>query len=119
MTYHDGLVRERLAFLSQDQDRLRQFRGRDLYERLQNLGLTHSHFFRALNTNAQDYCAQEFGVDIERVTVDRFFQSDPNAKWLFPDVVREAVIAGMRRKPVYPELIIRDEHIDSRSEEHT
>ncbi len=112
MTYRDGAVKERVRFLSQEDDRLRQVRGRDLYETLQTLGLSHGHFFRALNTTAQDYCAQEFGVDLNRITVDRFFQSDPNAKWLFPDIVREAVVAGMKRKPVYPELIIRDEQID-------
>jgi HK97 family phage major capsid protein len=31
---------------------------------------------------------------------------------LFPDIVREAVVTGMRRKPVYPHLIIRDERIE-------
>jgi len=45
--------------------------------------------------------------------VDRFFQSDPNAKWLFPDMVRDAVLSGMTRKPVYPCLIIRDERVGS------
>ena len=112
MAYHDGLMKERVSFLSQDADRLQQLRGRDLYERLESLGLTHGHFFRALDTSAQDYCAHEFGIDMSHITVDRFFQSDPNAKWLFPDLVREAVVAGMKRKPVYPELIIRDEHVD-------
>jgi hypothetical protein len=84
-----------------------------LYDELDNLGLTHGQFFRAAGTNVQDYCAQEFGVDLSRITVERFFQSDPNAKWLFPDMVREAVVAGMRSKPVYPELIIRDEPVTS------
>ncbi|MBN2310874.1 MAG: hypothetical protein JXR94_18005 [Candidatus Hydrogenedentes bacterium] len=111
MAYRDDLVKERLAFLSQEPDRLRQVRGRDLYETLAGLGLTHGHFFRALGTTVQDYCAQEFGIDLGRITVDRFFQSDPNAKWLFPDVVREAVVTGMKRKPAYPELIIRDEAV--------
>ena len=45
--------------------------------------------------------------------MDRFFQSDPNAKWLFPDMVRDAVVCGMTRKPVYPGLIIRDERVAS------
>ena len=112
MGYHNDKVKERVRFLSQDADRLRQVRGRDLYETLGSLGLTHAHFFRALNTNVSDYCAQEFGIDLQALTVDRFFQSDPNAKWLFPDIVRESVVAGMRRKPVYPELIIRDEAIE-------
>ncbi|HEO70636.1 MAG TPA: hypothetical protein ENN80_05185 [Candidatus Hydrogenedentes bacterium] len=112
MMYRDGVVKERVTFLGQEPDRLRQVRGHALYETLQSLGLSHGHFFRALNTNVQDYCAQEFGVDLNRITVDRFFQSDPNAKWLFPDIVRDAVVAGMKHKPVYPDLIIRDEHID-------
>jgi hypothetical protein len=112
MAYCDEMIQERVAFLSQDQDRLRQIRGRDLHETLQTLGLTHTHFFRALDTNVRDYCAQEYGIDVNKITVDRFFQSDSNAKWLFPDIVREAVVAGMKRKPAYPELIIRDESID-------
>ena len=112
MGYQEGIVKERLKFLSQDPDRLSAVRGRDLYEALGQLGLTHSQYFRALGTNAQDYCAQEFGVDLAKITVDRFFQSDPNAKWLFPDIVREAVISGMKRKPVYRSLIVGDEKID-------
>ena len=111
MPFSEDLVKERVAFLSQEPDRLREHRGHGLYDTLNGLGLTHSQFFRALGTNAEDYCAQEFGIDLNRITVDRFFQSDPNAKWLFPDIVREAVMAGLERKPVYPELIIRDEKI--------
>jgi len=106
-----GLIRDRMRFLGQESGKLRAVRGRELYESLQGLGLTHGQFFRALGTNVQDYCAQEFGVDLGRITVERFFQSDPNAKWLFPDVVREAVVAGMKSKPVYPQLIVRDEPV--------
>jgi hypothetical protein len=113
MAYNDYMVRERVAFLSQEPERLREVRGPQLYETLGALGLTHSQFFRALGTNVTDYCAQEFGIDISRISVDRFFQSDPNAKWLFPDVVREAVLAGLKRRPAYPDLIIRDEPISS------
>lgn len=112
MTYRDGSIKERVAFLGQAADKLRAQRGRELYESLTGLGLTHRHYFQALGTNVQDYCAQEFGVDLNRISVDRFFQSDPNAKWLFPDIVREAVLDGLRRKPVYPQLIVRDEHIE-------
>jgi len=105
-------VRDRVAFLSQDPSRLRDVRGQRLYDTLGSLGLSHEQYFRALGTNVDDYCAQEFGVDMRRITVERFFQSDPNAKWLFPDIVREAVVAGLKRKPAYPELIIRDEKIN-------
>ena len=112
MVYRDDRLRERAAFLSQDPERLRQTRGRELYEQLGTLGISYHQYFRALGTNVQDYCAQEFGIDLDRITVDRFFQSDPNAKWLFPDIVRESVLQGMRRKPVYPQLIIRDEAVD-------
>lgn len=111
MAYQDGVVRERLAFLSQDPARLKGIRGHELYESLDRFGLTHTQYFRALGTNVQEYCAQEFGVDVNKVTVEKFFQSDPNAKWLFPDIVREAVVAGMKRKPVYPALIAGDEKI--------
>lgn len=112
MAFVEDRVKERIAFLSQGVEGLRQFRGRDLFDHLSALGLSHGQFFRALDTNVTDYCAQEFGIDIHKITVDRFFQADPNAKWLFPDVVREAVIAGLKRKPVHPQLIIRDESID-------
>ena len=112
MAYQNGVMKERLRFLSQDADRLSGVRGAELYETLGQLGLSYGQFFRAVGTNMQDYCAQEFGVDVNRVTVERFFQSDPNAKWLFPDMVREAVLVGMKRKPVYPELIVGDEKVD-------
>lgn len=112
MAYDDGRVKERVEFLGQSPDRLREYRGRELYDTLQNLGLSHGQYFRALDTTVHEYCAQEFGIDINRITVDRFFQTDPNAKWLFPDIVREAVVAGLTRRPAYPELIIRDEPIE-------
>ncbi len=113
MAYRDDMVKERVAFLSQEPEKLWQVRGSGLYEALQSLGLSHGQYFRALGTNVRDYCAQEFGIDLDRITVDRFFQSDPNAKWLFPDMVRDAVVSGMTRKPVYPSLIIRDERVGS------
>ena len=112
MAYEEGFMKDGLRFLAQDPERLRGVRGRELYESLGSLGLSHGQFFRALGTNLTDYCAQEFGVDLQKITVDRFFQSDPNAKWLFPDMVREAVVAGMKRKPVYPSLIVRDESVE-------
>ncbi len=107
----NGVIRERMRFLGQDAEKLRGTRGRELYETLGRLGLTHGQYFRALGTNTQDYCAQEFGIDLGRVTVERFFQTDPNTKWLFPDMVRESVLAGMKTKPVYPQLIARDEPV--------
>lgn len=112
MAYQDTQMKEQIRFLAQAPEALRQVRGQGLYETLNNLGLTHQHYFRALDTTVQDYCAQEFGVDVNRITVDRFFQSDPNAKWLFPDIVREAVVSGLQRKPVYPELIMHDERVE-------
>lgn len=111
MAVLDERVRERVDFLSQPADTLRGIKGRGLYETLNGLGLSHQQFFRALDTNTADYCAQEFGVDLGRITVERFFGSDPNAKWLFPDIVREAVVEGLRRGPRYPELIVRDEAV--------
>lgn len=111
MAYQDGSIKERVSFLGQEPEHLRSVRGQSLYETLNTLGLTHTQFFRSVGTNVGDYCAQEFGIDLNKVTVERFFQSDPNAKWLFPDIVRESVLAGLKRKPAYPELIIRDEQI--------
>ncbi len=113
MAYDIAMIRECARFLGQPQEKLRSLRGRELYETLGSLGLTHTQYFRALGTNVQEYCAQEFGIDLSRISVERFFQTDPNTKWLFPDVVREAVVTGMTRKPVYPQLIIRDEAISS------
>jgi hypothetical protein len=107
----DTLMREQTRFLGQEPERLRAVRGRELYETLGGLGLGHAHFFKALGTNVEDYCAREFGVDLGRITVERFFASDAGAKWLFPDIVRGAVVEGMRSRPRYPELIIRDERV--------
>ena len=115
MMYREDLVKDRVAFLSRPEEELSEVRGQELYDRLRQLGLNYSQYFRAIDTNVSDYCAQEFGIDLNRISVDRFFQSDPNAKWLFPDIVREAVVAGVKRKPVYPELIIRDEPISGTS----
>lgn len=111
MAYTADMVKERIAFLGQSPERLRQVRGETLFHNLEALGLTHQQYFRALDTNLADYCAQEFGLDVSRITVERFFQSDPNTKWLFPDIVREAVVAGLKKKPHYPNLIIRDEPV--------
>lgn len=107
----DGLIREQVSFLGQAPEKLRTTRGGVLYDTLNGLGLTHGQYFRALGTNVADYCAQEFGVDLSKITVERFFGSDPAAKWLFPDIVRESVLKGLKRKPVYPELIARDESV--------
>lgn len=104
---------EQMQFLSQPKEKLLALRGNELYETLNTLGLTHTQYFRALGTDIEEYCAREFGIDLYQITVERFFQTDPNTKWLFPDLVRESVVAGMQGKPVYPQLIIRDEHIDS------
>ncbi|MFC1735122.1 hypothetical protein ACFL1X_03330 [Candidatus Hydrogenedentota bacterium] len=104
-------TKEKVRFLSQEPAQLRSMRGSDLYETLRTLSLNYSQFFKAAGTSVEAYCAEEFGVDLKDVSVERFFQSDPNAKWLFPDIVRESVVAGMKRKPAYPELIIRDESV--------
>lgn len=111
MSQRDELVKEQVAFLSRAPEQLQALRGRDLYETLSGLDLTHGQYFRALDTTLDDYCAKEFGVDLRRISVERFFHSDANAKWLFPEVVREAVVSGLRQKPRYPELIARDERI--------
>jgi len=105
-------VAERVRLLSQEPEQLRSTKGQSLYEQLRSLGITYNAYFRAADTNLEEYCAEEFGIDLRKITVDRFFQADPNTKWLFPDIVRDAVITGMRRKPVYPQLIIRDERIE-------
>ncbi len=112
MSQREELVKDQVRFLGQEPDRLAALRGRELYDALAGLDLTHGHYFRALDTNLNDYCAKEFGIDLQRISVERFFHSDPNAKWLFPEVVREAVLTGMRLKPRYPELIVRDERIN-------
>ncbi len=112
MAEAQGLIQEQARFLGQPTEALRSLRGEALYESLQGLGLTHRHYFRALDCSLESYCAQEFGVDLERITVERFFQSSPDAKWLFPDMVRESVLTGLRRRPIYPELIAGDERIE-------
>ena len=112
---HESLLNRQMEFLSQDPATLRGMRGGELKDTLDHLDLGYGAFFKAADTNIEQYCAEEFGIDLRRITVDRFFQSDPNAKWLFPDIVRGAVLTGMRRRPVYPHLIIRDESIEGTS----
>jgi len=112
---HDTLLSRQMEFLGQDPATLQAVRGRELHETLDHLGLNYGAFFKAVGTSIEQYCADEFGIDLRRITVDKFFQSDSNAKWLFPDIVRDAVLVGMRRKPVYPQLIIRDESIEGTS----
>ncbi|MCK5558854.1 MAG: hypothetical protein KAJ01_10760, partial [Candidatus Hydrogenedentes bacterium] len=111
MAYGEGAA-ERVGFLSQEREQLRSISGQRLYETLRSLGIAYNAYFKAADTDLEEYCAEEFGIDMRKITVDRFFQTDPNAKWLFPDIVRDAVLTGMRRKPVYPDLIIRDEKIE-------
>jgi len=111
----ESQLSKQMEFLSQEQGALRGVRGRELRDTLGHLGLGYGAYFKAAGTSLDQYCAEEFGIDLRKVTVDRFFQSDPNAKWLFPDIVRDAVLVGMRRKPVYPQLIIRDESIEGTS----
>jgi hypothetical protein len=103
---------ERVRFLSQEPEQLRSLKGQTLYETLRSLGIPYNAYFKAAETDLDEYCAEEFGLDLRKITVDRFFQADPNTKWLFPDIVRDAVLTGMRRKPAYPDLIIRDEKIE-------
>lgn len=111
MNRSDSLMKEQVHFLGQDRDSLASLRGRQLYDTLARLNLTHGQYFRALDTTVDEYCREEFGADLKAMSVERFFHSDPDAKWLFPEVVREAVLTGMRTKPRYQELIVRDERI--------
>ncbi len=108
-----GLTKDRIEFLSRCPQELRKLQGEGLYEQLRMLGISHGQYFKASGTTVEDYCSEEFGIDLHKITVDRFFQSDPNSKWLFPDIVREAVVAGLKRKPAFPELIVRDEKVES------
>lgn len=111
----ESQLSRQMEFLSQEPGSLRGVRGRELRDSLEHLGLGYGAYFKAAGTSLDQYCAEEFGIDLRKVTVDRFFQSDPNSKWLFPDIVRDAVLVGMRQKPVYPQLIIRDESIEGTS----
>lgn len=111
MNRSKSLMKEQVHFLGQDKESLAALRGRDLYESLSQLNLSHGQYFRALDTTLDEYCREAFGADLKAMTVERFFKSDPDAKWLFPEVVRDAVLTGMRTKPRYPELIVRDERI--------
>ncbi len=114
MVVENQLSRQ-MEFVSLEPGSLRGVRGRELLDSREHLGLGYGADFKAAGTSLDQYCAEEFGIDLRKVTVDRFFQSDPNSKWLFPDIVRDAVLVGMRQKPVYPQLIIRDESIEGTS----
>lgn len=112
MIKNESKLAEQIRFLSQPKDKLLSIKGRELYEILHSLGLSYTQYFRALDTTLEEYCAREFGIDLNQISVERFFSTDPNAKWLFPDIVREAVVEGLRGQPIYTQLIARDEQID-------
>ena len=59
-----SLIEKRVAFLGRPPEELRAVRGRDLYETLQSLGLGHGVYFKAVGTTADQYCAEEFGIDL-------------------------------------------------------
>ena len=84
MAVEQGLMKDRVKFLSQAPEKLRATRGQVLYDTLNGLGLDHSHYFRALGTNVQEYCAEEFGVDLGRITVERFSSRTQTRIGCFP-----------------------------------
>jgi hypothetical protein len=65
-------VAERVRLLSQEPEQLRSIKGQVLYEQLRSLGITYNAYFRAADTSLEEYCAEEFGVDLRKITVDRF-----------------------------------------------
>lgn len=55
----------------------------------------------------------ELGVDLSRMTVEKMITTSDLNRWLFPEVVRDAIIMGLTYTPVYGALIAGEENIPS------
>lgn len=109
------LITKRIEFLAQPIERLKALEGEDLYFSLQKVAGSYAEYFRAVGTDINAYCREQFKIDLANCTIEKFFSSDPNAKWLFPDVVREGVLSGLRNRPIHPRLVASEETADGNS----
>ncbi len=101
-------LKERVKFLSQSPEKLKEWRGKELYYKLESLGLTYNHFFRAIGTNGFDYVAQEYGIDICRMTIEDILDQVSDVQYLLPDAIVDAIKFGFRGKAMFPAITIDD-----------
>ena len=115
MMYQDGLMKERVKFLSQEPERLR---GGARPGVVRHAGPVGPHARPVLPRARHD------GPGLLRAGVRGRRREGDGGTVLpvgpecevacSPDIVREAVLTGMKRKPAYPSLVARDEHVDQR-----
>ena len=58
----ESQLSRQMEFLSQEQGTLRGVRGQDLRDTLGHLG--YAAYFKAAGTSLDQYCAEEFGLDL-------------------------------------------------------
>lgn len=55
---------------------------------------------------------RELGINPMRTTVQQLMDMDQDTRWLFPEVVRDAIIVGMNIGAIHQDLVIADEPIN-------
>ncbi|OGH60556.1 MAG: hypothetical protein A3G34_10505 [Candidatus Lindowbacteria bacterium RIFCSPLOWO2_12_FULL_62_27] len=106
---------DKIEFFTQDVGALKDMRGERLYFELNRVGATYGEYFKVTGSNIRDYCRDQFKIDLPNCTIEKFFSSDPNAKWLFPDIVREGVLSGLRHRPIHNRLVASEETAEGNS----
>ncbi len=106
---------EKIQFLSREAGALKSMKGEELYFELNRVGASYGEYFKVIGTSVKDYCREQFKIDLMNCTIEKFFSSDPNAKWLFPDVVRDGVLSGLRHMPIHNRLVASEETADGNS----
>lgn len=60
----------------------------------------------------QDELLAKVGINMKVDTMENIFSMpDPNARWVVPEIIRSAIVLGMRQAPFYPNLIASDQPI--------
>jgi len=107
----NSISAERFQFLSQTPEQLVQLRGRQLYEALNELGITHEQFLRAANLDNAGYFARAYGLDLAELTLERFYNGE--TRYHAPSMFAGAVRKGLNQRSAFPDLITSDENVSS------
>lgn len=117
------LITKKIEFLARPVDALKSLArfdaspraGENLYYELGKSGVSYAEYFKAIGTDVETFVRDTFKVDLHDCTIEKYFSSDPNAKWLFPDIVRDGVLSGLRHRPIHPRLVASNETSDGNS----
>lgn len=65
----------------------------------------------------KSYTPEEFyrdaGIDIKGMSVQKMLNTSELSRWLFPEIMRDAIRRGLEYSPIFGQLITGDEPIDS------